>query len=98
MGIESEAHDVAPFFVHQCGTKRSAHGACCLSPRHHQAVNCKLDAKLRAIADAGVDAFEIFENDLLSAPQTSREIGVIMTDLGRMHPASPRSRAIAAGM
>ena len=71
-----------PFFVHQRGSKRSAHGACCLSPRHHQAVNCKLDAKLRAIADACFDAVEIFENDLLTAPQTACEIGVIMTDLG----------------
>jgi 4-hydroxyphenylpyruvate dioxygenase len=45
-------------------------------------VSGTLDAKLRAIADAGFDAAEIFENDLLSAPQTAREIGAMMADLG----------------
>ena len=38
--------------------------------------------KLRAIAEAGYGGAEIFENDLLSAPETAREIGTIMGDLG----------------
>ena len=37
--------------------------------------------KLRAIADAGYAGAEVFENDLLSAPQSAREIGTIMRDL-----------------
>lgn len=41
-----------------------------------------LAAKLRAAADAGFDAVEIFENDLLSAPQSAREIGAMLSDLG----------------
>ncbi len=31
--------------------------------------------KLNTIAERGFDAVEIFENDLLSAPQSAREIG-----------------------
>ena len=38
--------------------------------------------KLEAIARAGFDGAEIFENDLLSAPQSAAEIGRIMRDLG----------------
>jgi len=38
--------------------------------------------KLRAIADAGYGGAEIFENDLLSAPQSAAEIGTMMADLG----------------
>jgi len=38
--------------------------------------------KLQAIAAAGFDGAEIFENDLLSAPESPREIGAIMRDLG----------------
>lgn len=38
--------------------------------------------KLRAIADAGYAGAEVFENDLLSAPQSAREIGAMMADLG----------------
>ncbi len=41
-----------------------------------------LAEKLRAIADAGYQGAEIFENDLLSAPETAREIGAMMRDLG----------------
>lgn len=41
-----------------------------------------LSDKLRAIASAGYDGAEIFENDLLSAPQSAREIGTLMADLG----------------
>lgn len=41
-----------------------------------------LDAKLRAIAAAGFDGAEIFENDLLSSHLSAREIGALMADLG----------------
>jgi 4-hydroxyphenylpyruvate dioxygenase len=41
-----------------------------------------LDAKLRAIADAGFAGTEIFENDLLSSHLSAREIGAMMRDLG----------------
>jgi 4-hydroxyphenylpyruvate dioxygenase len=41
-----------------------------------------LDAKLRAIADAGFDGAEIFENDLLSSHLSAAEIGALMADLG----------------
>jgi 4-hydroxyphenylpyruvate dioxygenase len=38
--------------------------------------------KLEAAKSAGFNAIEIFENDLLSAPQTPSEIKVILDDLG----------------
>lgn len=41
-----------------------------------------LDAKLRAIAAAGFDGAEIFENDLLSTHLSAREIAAMMGDLG----------------
>jgi 4-hydroxyphenylpyruvate dioxygenase len=41
-----------------------------------------LEGKLRAVADAGFDAVEIFENDLLTFPGTPREVGRIVRDLG----------------
>ena len=41
-----------------------------------------LDAKLRAIAAAGFDAAEIFENDLLSTHLSARDIAALMADLG----------------
>jgi 4-hydroxyphenylpyruvate dioxygenase len=41
-----------------------------------------LDEKLRAIAAAGFQAVEIFENDLLSFPASPREIGRLCRDLG----------------
>lgn len=41
-----------------------------------------LAEKLAAIAATGYDAVEIFENDLLSAPQSAAEIGRMMADLG----------------
>ena len=41
-----------------------------------------LSAKLRAIAEAGFGGAEIFENDLLSAPETAVQIGRQMSDLG----------------
>jgi len=41
-----------------------------------------LDAKLRAIAAAGFDGAEIFENDLLSTHLDARQIAAMMADLG----------------
>ncbi|MFM2300284.1 MAG: hypothetical protein RLZZ84_20 [Pseudomonadota bacterium] len=41
-----------------------------------------LDAKLRAIADAGFAGAEIFENDLLSSHLSAPEIASLMRDLG----------------
>jgi 4-hydroxyphenylpyruvate dioxygenase len=41
-----------------------------------------LDAKLRAIAAAGFDGAEIFENDLLSSHLSAREIAALMQELG----------------
>lgn len=40
-----------------------------------------LSDKLRAIAGAGYGGAEIFENDLLSAPESAREIGALMREL-----------------
>jgi 4-hydroxyphenylpyruvate dioxygenase len=45
-------------------------------------VSGALDSKLRAIAEAGFGGAEIFENDLLSAPETATEIGRMMGGLG----------------
>ena len=41
-----------------------------------------LEAKLRAIAQAGFDGVEIFENDLLTSQRSAREIGALIRDLG----------------
>jgi 4-hydroxyphenylpyruvate dioxygenase len=41
-----------------------------------------LEGKLRAVAEAGFDAVEIFENDLLTFPGSPREVGRIVRDLG----------------
>jgi 4-hydroxyphenylpyruvate dioxygenase len=41
-----------------------------------------LDEKLRAIAGAGFDAVEIFENDLLSFNGSPRDVGRLCRDLG----------------
>lgn len=41
-----------------------------------------LEAKLRAIAHAGFDGVEIFENDLLTSQNSAREIGAMLRDLG----------------
>ena len=41
-----------------------------------------LDEKLRAIAGAGFDAVEIFENDLLSFSGSPRDVGAMCRDLG----------------
>jgi 4-hydroxyphenylpyruvate dioxygenase len=41
-----------------------------------------LETKLRAVADAGFDGVEIFEQDLLSFPGTPRDVGRAIRDLG----------------
>src|SRR5437762_10301652 len=41
-----------------------------------------LDEKLRAIATAGFDSVEIFENDLLSFNGSPRDVGQMCRDLG----------------
>ncbi len=45
-------------------------------------VNGALRTKLRAIADAGFEHVEVFENDLLSSPEPAAVIGAMMRDLG----------------
>jgi 4-hydroxyphenylpyruvate dioxygenase len=46
------------------------------------ALSGSLDEKLRAIADAGFDAVEIFENDLLTFNGSPRDVGQLCRDLG----------------
>ncbi|MFM6854148.1 MAG: bifunctional sugar phosphate isomerase/epimerase/4-hydroxyphenylpyruvate dioxygenase family protein [Sphingopyxis sp.] len=41
-----------------------------------------LETKLRAVAEAGFDGVEIFENDLLSFPGTPRDVGRMIRDMG----------------
>jgi 4-hydroxyphenylpyruvate dioxygenase len=41
-----------------------------------------LEGKLRAVADAGFNGVEIFENDLLSFPGTPRDVGAAIHGLG----------------
>jgi 4-hydroxyphenylpyruvate dioxygenase len=41
-----------------------------------------LEGKLQAVAAAGFDGVEIFENDLLAFPGTPREVGRMIRDLG----------------
>ena len=45
-------------------------------------VSGTLDEKLQAIAAAGFEGVEIFENDLLTCPRSPREVGQMMRDLG----------------
>lgn len=45
-------------------------------------VSGTLDTKLRAIAQAGFDGVEVFENDLLTSQRSVREIGSLIRDLG----------------
>jgi 4-hydroxyphenylpyruvate dioxygenase len=45
-------------------------------------VNGALRTKIRAIADAGFEYVEVFENDLLSSPEPAAVIGAMMRDLG----------------
>ncbi len=41
-----------------------------------------LDEKMRAIADAGFDGFEVFEPDLISSPDLPEDIAKKAADLG----------------
>jgi len=45
-------------------------------------ISGSLEGKLRAVAEAGFDGVEIFENDLLGFPGTPSEVGRIIGDLG----------------
>jgi len=45
-------------------------------------ISGSLEGKLRAVAEAGFDGVEIFENDLLGFPGTPLEVGRIIRDLG----------------
>ncbi|HUQ52931.1 MAG TPA: TIM barrel protein [Gammaproteobacteria bacterium] len=45
-------------------------------------ISGSLEGKLRAVAEAGFDGVEIFENDLLGFPGTPREVGRIIRELG----------------
>lgn len=45
-------------------------------------ISGSLESKLRAIAQAGFDGVEIFENDLLTSQRSAREIGALIRDLG----------------
>src|SRR5262245_55940741 len=45
-------------------------------------ISGSLDSKIRAVADAGFDGIEIFENDLLGFPGSPREVGQIIRDVG----------------
>ena len=45
-------------------------------------ISGSLESKLRAVADAGFDGVEIFENDLLGLPGQPREVGRIIRDVG----------------
>ena len=45
-------------------------------------ISGSLESKIRAVADAGFDGVEIFENDLLGFPGTPREVGRIIRDSG----------------
>ena len=51
-----------------------------------------LDEKLHAIADAGFDAVEIFENDLLSFDGPPRDVGQLVPR-SRPRASSPSSRS-----
>lgn len=45
-------------------------------------ISGRLDAKLRAIADAGFDGVELVENDLLAFDGTARDVGRMIRELG----------------
>ncbi len=45
-------------------------------------ISGSLEGKLRAVAEAGFDGVEIFENDLLGYPGTPREVGKMVRELG----------------
>src|SRR6185436_12997121 len=76
------------------GAQRPSHRA--IIPRRHNdgdrsmstrsiatvSLSGSLDEKLRAIAAAGFDAVEIFENDLLTFNGSPRDVGQLCRDLG----------------
>jgi 4-hydroxyphenylpyruvate dioxygenase len=45
-------------------------------------ISGSLETKLQAVAAAGFDGAEVFENDLLSSHLSARQIGALMADLG----------------
>ena len=45
-------------------------------------ISGSLEGKIRAVADAGFDGVEIFENDLLGFPGSPREVGRMIRDVG----------------
>ena len=45
-------------------------------------ISGSLESKLHAIAQAGFDGVEIFENDLLTSQRSAREIGELIRELG----------------
>jgi 4-hydroxyphenylpyruvate dioxygenase len=45
-------------------------------------ISGSLEGKLRAVAEAGFDGVEIFENDLLGFPGSPREVGRLIRDAG----------------
>ena len=72
-------------------------------------ISGSLEGKIRAIAEAGFDGVEIFENDLLAFPGSPREVGRIVRDAGMqctlfqpfrdlegMPPSSARVRSSAS--
>jgi 4-hydroxyphenylpyruvate dioxygenase len=83
------AHLASPA-VHEAGCRRfavfclGASGSNRVTRRSIATVSLSgaLDEKLRAIAAAGFDAVEIFENDLLSFNGSPRDVGQLCRDLG----------------
>jgi 4-hydroxyphenylpyruvate dioxygenase len=45
-------------------------------------ISGSLESKIRAVADAGFDGLEIFENDLLGFPGSPRDVGRMIRDVG----------------
>jgi 4-hydroxyphenylpyruvate dioxygenase len=45
-------------------------------------ISGSLESKIRAVADAGFDGVEIFENDLLGFPGSPRDVGRMIRDVG----------------
>ncbi len=63
-------------------------------------ISGRLDAKLRAIAEAGFDGIELVENDLLTYDGTPRDVGRMIRELGLTCTAfqpSERLRGHGAG-
>jgi 4-hydroxyphenylpyruvate dioxygenase len=62
--------------------KNPAKGAVMKASIATVSISGTLEGKLRAVADAGFDGVEIFENDLLSFPGSPRDVGNAIRDLG----------------